>query len=310
MILPPENTADQTGWIFDIQRTSLHDGPGIRTTVFFKGCPLHCAWCHNPESRSYRPQMAFNREKCADCFACVEACQHGAQQALNGVHSMDHTLCQACGACLAACPNDALKMIGEPWSVAQIMAEVGRDRAFYAHSGGGVTLSGGEPMAQLDFALAILRSCRANGIHTCVETSGFAPRWKFQSILPWVDLFLLDYKLTDADAHIQWTGVTNDLILDNLDYLYAQGGAILLRCPLIPGVNDTPDHLAGIAAISQAYPHLQGIELMAYHNLGRDKSARLGTAYPLEGIPTTGESTQQAWLQALAVLGCTRAVMG
>ncbi len=299
-----------TGLIFDIQRTSLHDGPGIRTTVFFKGCPLKCVWCHNPESRRYQPEVSFNREKCADCFACVEVCEHGAQQVEDGRHVMVHARCAACGACLPHCTHEALKMIGEERTVEQIMAEVDRDIDFYMNSGGGITLSGGEPLGQFEFAVAILQACRERGIQTCVETSGFAPQHRYEEILPLIDIFLFDYKASNTEDHIKFTGVPHDLIRSNLNYLYEQGATIILRCPLIPGVNDTAEHLEGIAALAQKYPNLKGIEIMAYHDLGRDKGLRLGQVYPLENVKTTDEATKQRWLVSLTALGCQGITIG
>jgi glycyl-radical enzyme activating protein len=300
----------KTGLIFDIQRTSLHDGPGIRTTVFFKGCPLQCLWCHNPESRSYKPQVSFNWEKCVSCLSCLEVCEQGAHQIAAGSHHMAHALCVACGTCLPYCTAEALKMIGEELTVEQIMAEVERDIDFYEHSGGGITLSGGEPMGQFDFAVEILRASRERGIHTCVETSGFAPQRKYQDILPLVDIFLLDYKVTEQESSQKLIGVPNGRILSNLDFLYNQGAVIILRCPLIPGLNDTPEHLAGIAKLSEQYPRLAGIEIMAYHDLGRDKGLRLGQEYQLNEIENADESTKQSWLNTLAALGCKRAKIG
>jgi pyruvate formate lyase activating enzyme len=299
-----------TGLIFDIQRTSLHDGPGIRTTVFFKGCPLECVWCHNPESQSYQPQVSFNLEKCIHCLSCVEVCEQGAHQAQDGKHSMVHALCIACGTCLPYCTHDALKMIGEEWTVEQVMAEVERDLDYYKNSGGGITLSGGEPMGQFDFALALFQASRAAGIHTCLETSGFAPQYRYREILPLTDIFLFDYKATEPDTHTRLVGVPNDLIRANLDFLYSQGAAIILRCPLIPGVNDSSGHLKRIANLIEEYPNLTGIELMAYHDLGRGKNLRLGQDYPLEGLESADEETKQGWIDSLAAMGCKRAVFG
>jgi pyruvate formate lyase activating enzyme len=298
------------GLIFDIQRTALHDGPGIRTTVFFKGCPLKCAWCHNPESRSTQAQVSFNMEKCVSCLDCVEACEHGAQQAVDGRHVMAHAHCVVCGACLSRCPHGVLTLIGETWTVAQVMAIVERDVDFYQGSGGGITLSGGEPLAQHDFTLALLQACRERGIHTCLETSGFASQRKISQVLPLTGLFLFDYKATGSEAHRDWTGVPNAQILSNLAYLYHQEAAIILRCPLVPGVNDTPEHLAGIARLAESYPGLLGIELMPYHNLGGAKGLRLGLEYPLAHIKNADEAAQQKWLGALAALGCEKAVIG
>jgi glycyl-radical enzyme activating protein len=306
----PEECMLETGLIFDIQRTSLHDGPGIRTTVFFKGCPLHCLWCHNPESRSFKPQVSFNEEKCVHCLTCVEVCEHGAQLVENGRHIMAHDLCLACGSCVADCPQGALTLIGEAWTVGRVVAEVGRDFYFYKSSGGGVTLSGGEPMGQFKFARAILQACRERGIHTCLETSGFASQKMYVQLLPLTDIFLFDYKATQSGAHRAWTGVSNAQILSNLDFLYNQGAAIILRCPLIPGVNDNLDHLAGIASLAHKYPRLLGIELMPYHDLGKAKGLRLGEEYPLEHVKTADAATQQGWLETLAGLGCDKAVLG
>jgi pyruvate formate lyase activating enzyme len=240
----------------------------------------------------------------------VEACEQGAHQVEDGTHIMAHALCQACGTCLPCCAQEALKMIGEEMTVEQIMAEVERDIDFYEHSGGGITLSGGEPMGQFDFARKILQACRERGIHTCVETSGFAPQGKYKEILPLTDLFLFDYKATETEAHQNLIGVPNDLIRSNLDYLYNQGAVIILRCPLVPGVNDTPEHLEGIAKISEKYPNLMDIELMAYHDLGRDKGLRLGQEYPLKGVETASEATRQEWLESLRELGCERVSIG
>lgn len=300
----------KTGLIFDIQRTSLHDGPGIRTTVFFKGCPLECLWCHNPESRSYQPEVSFNWEKCVSCLSCVEACEQGAHQVKDGSHIMAHALCVTCGTCLPYCKEDALKMIGENWAVEQIMAEVERDIDFYENSGGGITLSGGEPMGQFKFTVEILKACRERGIHTCVETSGFALQRKYQEIHPLVDLFLFDYKVTENESHQKLIGVPNERILSNLDFLYNHGASIILRCPLIPEVNDTPAHLEGIAKIAEKYPNLQGIELMAYHDLGRDKGLRLGKEYLLNDVKNADEDTKKGWLKTLVSLGCEKAKIG
>lgn len=190
------------------------------------------------------------------------------------------------------------------------MAEVIRDADYYDNSGGGVTLTGGEPLGQPGFALAILRACRELGIHTCLETSGFAPRRQYSQVLPFTDLFLFDYKAADSAVHQRLTGVSNQRILDNLDYLYRQGAAIILRCPLIPGINDSQEHLQGISQLSAKYPGLYGIELMAYHDMGKQKSARLGEVYALDGVRTAGEEVKQGWTEQLAELGCKRVTIG
>lgn len=254
------------GMIFDIQRASFHDGPGIRTTVFFKGCPLRCKWCHNPESWSFKPEIFYNHD-------------------------------------------GTTKVVGQLLTVEEVMAEVLADRAFYESSGGGVTLSGGEPMAQFAFALALLKECKAQGIHTCLETSGYAPTERFQAVLPFVDLFLYDYKATGPD-HLQYTGVGQELILANLQMLYEAGAEIILRCPLVPGINDRREHLEAIARLEREYPRLRGIEIMVYHNLGYDKAKRLRREPALPGLSNPSQETIQVWLDTFAELGCEKVTIG
>jgi glycyl-radical enzyme activating protein len=298
-----------TGMIFDIQRTSLHDGPGIRTAVFLKGCPLRCAWCHNPESQSKTKEISFRPESCAACGECVKTCQHGAHGIVDGIHMYDRALCQQCGDCIETCLYEALKLAGKEQTVEEVMAVVLRDRPFYEQSGGGLTVTGGEPMLQAEFTLALLKAARAEGLHTCLDTCGWTSQRLYKKVLPFVDLFLFDYKATDPKIHKKWTGVSNELILSNLDFLIQQGASLRLRCPLIPGVNDTPGHLAGIAALSERYPELDGIDLMAYHNVGNAKYERYGLINPLPGLKTTEESTKQAWLESLHSLGSEKAAL-
>lgn len=300
---------EQTGIVFDIQRTSLHDGPGIRTTVFLKGCPLRCLWCHNPESTAPAPELSFSRDKCVDCMACVEVCPQGAQRVVAGHHHLDHDTCAVCGRCVPECASGALSIIGEEMTVAQVMSEVEADIPYYAHSGGGMTLSGGEPMFQFDFSLELLQAARGKGIHTCVETCGFASRERYATMAPHVDLFLFDYKGTDPDLHRTHTGVSNERILANLDLLCG-AGSVSLRCPLVPGVNDLRSHLQGIANLAARYPDLAAVEIMAYHEYGRDKGPRVGRQAQLGEIETSDEETVASWLQALADLGCERATIG
>jgi pyruvate formate lyase activating enzyme len=195
-------------------------------------------------------------------------------------------------------------------SVASVIGEVMRDAEYYRRSGGGLTLSGGEPLAQFEFAHALLHTGKAHGLHTCLDTSGLADRRKFEAIVDAVDLFLYDYKATDPAQHTSLTGVSNHMILKNLDYLYSRNAQIMLRCPLIPGLNDSTEHLAGIARLSARYPGLGGVEIMAYHNLGRDKAARIGYDNPLADVASANEATKLRWLDTLHQLGCTRARLG
>ena len=298
------------GLIFDIQRTSLHDGPGIRTTVFLKGCPLRCAWCHNPESQSRGPEIYFRPESCAFCGECVKICPQGAHKIEGGVHTYDRSVCQKCGKCTEACLYGALKLTGRPFTVEQVMQVVRRDRAYYERSGGGLTVSGGEPMLQPAFTRALLAAAKKEGFHTCLDTSGWGSRRSYEKVLPYVDLFLFDYKATDASTHRRLIGVSNSPILATLDYLYSSGARVRLRCPLVPCLNDTPDHLEGIAALDRRYPNLEGIDLMPYHNAGNSKYETYGLPNPLPDLPSVEETTKRSWLRTLHQLGCEKAILG
>ena len=297
------------GIVFDIQRGSIHDGPGIRTTVFLKGCPLRCIWCHNPEAAQPGPQLCFQERRCADCGRCVPACTRGAHFFLNRRHAIHFDRCEACGACVLGCDYSALRIVGSELPAENVMKEVRADIDFYRASGGGITLSGGEPLLQPEFARELLLLCKEAGIHTCVETSGFAAAPIFERTIPYIDLLLFDYKLTDAALHRQYTGVSYELILQNLDTAYRAGVPIVLRCPLIPGINDNDAHLRGIADLNARYPRLQGVEIMPYHNLGISKSQAIG-AEQMFHARMPDEAERESWRTRLIELGCASVTFG
>ena len=250
--------------IFDIVRGSFVDGPGIRTTVFFKGCNLACAWCHNPESQRAAPQMMFYKNKCTGCGKCRERCP-------NALSS-----CTLCGKCALYCPSDAREICGRDATVDEVMREILKDTAFYASSGGGVTLSGGECMLQLDFLEAILAECKRHGIHTAVDTAGCVPAAAFDRILPYTDLFLYDVKCMDSEAHRHYTGVGNGQILENLQRLLAMGRAVWVRVPIIPTVNATVEEMQAIRRFLDRCGTPQRVELLPYHAMGEHKYAAIG----------------------------------
>ncbi len=302
-----ESSADKlTGRIFEIQRFSIHDGPGIRTTVFMKGCSLRCRWCHNPEGQSPEPQISFLPDKCIGCGYCLKVCPHEAHRLENERHVLDRERCEVCGLCTKECYAGALEFVGREITVAETLEEVLRDLPFYENSGGGMTLSGGEPLFQFEFTKALLRAAKDAGLHCCLETSGQTEHERLEQIRPHVDLFLYDYKETDPQRHQEYTGVSNDKIRDNLSRLHAAGARIRLRCPIVPGYNDREDHFAGIAALAQELPDLEGVELMPYHRLGESKLERFGMANGKRIVAQTPDQAAIAhWTAALASLGLT-----
>ncbi len=275
----------QTGLIFDLQRYTLHDGHGIRTLVFLKGCPLGCLWCANPESQSNRAEIMFDARRCKGCGACLEVCPTGAiRKDEQGRLLYLRAPCRQCGACAQACPHQARRLVGTSQTVAEVLAEIERDAPFFRRTGGGVTLSGGEPLQQIDFATALLRATRERGIHTTLETSGYAPWAAVMQVVPHVDQFLFDVKLSEGRSHKRLTGVDNEGILQNLAMLSRIHDDVIVRYPLIPGYNDRESQVTAMAHAVQALGRVRRVELLPYHRYGEHKYEMLGREYPLTGV--------------------------
>jgi pyruvate formate lyase activating enzyme len=271
---------DARGRVFDVQRFSLHDGPGIRTVVFLKGCPLRCVWCANPESQQSGPQIAWFESLCALCGRCIPACPQGAVSMDDGRVRTDRRLCTDCGECAAACSRGARRLMGRQVTAEEVMTEVGRDAPFFRRSGGGVTFSGGEPLAQAEFLLECLRRCRRWGYHTAVETCGHA-RWEdLRTAADVTDLFLYDLKLVDPLRHERLTGVRNERIIRNLEQLLALGAGVTVRVPVVPGVNDDRESIAALAAFVANHPGIRRVELLPCHALGAHKYVALDLEPP------------------------------
>ena len=293
-----------TGSILEIQRFSIHDGPGIRTTVFLKGCPLQCVWCHNPEAIDAGPLLSFQPGKCIGCGYCFNVCPNGAHQMVDEKHVLNRNLCTTCGLCAKECWATALETVGRPVTVKEVVDEVHRDQPFYKTSGGGMTVSGGEPMMQIEFTEALLREARHRGLDCCVETCGYAPFESFERIVPHTNLFLYDLKDTNDARHKEFTGISNELIIRNLKRLHDDGAKITLRLPMIPGCNDRSDHFEGIASLLGDLPNIANVEILPYHPLGQGKLERFNLP-SRANLPSKATDKQQVsqWVAQLKRLG-------
>ncbi|MDR2402625.1 MAG: glycyl-radical enzyme activating protein [Spirochaetaceae bacterium] len=290
-----------TGRIFNIQYFCVHDGPGIRTTVFLKGCPLRCLWCHNPEGIQRRNHLSYNARKCIHCGTCVQVCP-AVHKMIDGKHTVNRNACTNKGDCVAACPAKALETVGRDVTVQEIVAEVMREKRYYEGSRGGVTVSGGEPAMQPEFLLDLVREIKKEGVHIALESSGMCDYRVYESVLPYVDLFLYDCKETDPELHKKFTGVDNRLILENLRRLYAARAVILLRCPVVKGLNDREDHFKNLAALSRELPDLMGIEILPYHKLGASKAELMGLD-PQEEYEQIPREESDKWTEAVRSFG-------
>ncbi len=274
--------------ISDLKRFAVHDGDGIRTTVFFKGCSLRCVWCHNPEGISFTPQIAYYENKCIGCGECVMHCRHGGHICTDTAHLYRRESCIGCGACVSACLGDALTFYGKEVTVDELLPLLLEDREFYATTNGGVTLSGGECLMQAQFCGELLHRLKEEGIHTAVDTCGFVPRTALDTVIPWTDVFLYDLKAYDEDVHIRCTGQSNRLILDNLQYLDSLGKQTEIRIPYVPGYND--DQIDRIAGFVKSLHNVRRVKVLPYHNYAGSKYAALGMTNTLpENLPSDEE---------------------
>ena len=298
---------DLKGVVFNIQRFSVHDGPGIRTTVFMKGCPLQCAWCANPESQDFLPQLMLRDVKCVACGRCAQACP---RQAISLTKEQGRRVnwqaCDQCLKCVDVCLYEALGAIGKHMDVAEIVREVEKDKIFYLNSGGGVTLSGGEPLAQYDVTLRLLQTFKANGLHTALDTCGYAPRAKFEKILPYVDLVLFDIKQLDAEQHRKYTGVDNERIL-RIARFVSQRVRTWFRVPLIKGFNDSPEDMKRVARMARELG-VEKISLLPYHEGGESKSFQLGKIYRMPRTEPPTEEQIQRLREIASEMGVTTTV--
>lgn len=271
--------------VTNIQGYSIHDGDGIRTVVFLKGCPLRCKWCANPENLNVKPQLGFLSKLCSGCGRCMKTCANGAVIPGSGVYRINRELCRECFSCVETCYYDALVRYGEEMTAQEVYGKVERDRMFYESSGGGVTVSGGEPLTHIDFVEELFTLCREGGISTCVETCGQVPRDTVERIAPLTDQFYFDIKCLDSELHRHYTGMGNEQILENARYLASSGAKILFRQPFIPGVNSSAEQIEKTAAFLRSLDGEQALQLMPYHRMGKAKYDALNMPYEMEDTP-------------------------
>jgi pyruvate formate lyase activating enzyme len=270
-----EEEAYNTGMVFDIKRYAIHDGPGIRTTVFLKGCLLNCPWCHNPEGKAREQEFMWYEEKCIGCRDCQDACTKEAISFSDDSLHLDQRKCDLCEVCVEVCHSQALKLVGKRMTVAQVMKQVEKDMAFYDESGGGVSISGGEPLIQPEFLSSLLKACKELGIHTAVDTCGYVKSDVLLKISEHVDLFLYDLKVIDDEKHTRFTGFSNELILKNLRELSNAGQKMIMRFPLIPGVNDDEEDIQQLGEFISSLKGVKELSILPYHKAGVEKSRRL-----------------------------------
>ena len=299
-----------TGIVFDIRRYAIHDGPGIRTTVFLKGCPLACAWCHNPEGLSGEITGLYRKDRCVGCGECVSSCTaHALDLTPEGVVT-DPSLCGHCGFCGTVCPAEARDLVGKSMDVARVMEVVRKDVLFFDESGGGVTFSGGEPLMQPEFLLSLLEACGDLAIHRAVDTTGLAPVELMAEAADRTDLFLYDLKHMDPEKHRAFTGVSNERILDNLRLLSSRGADIRIRIPLIPGINSDPENLDRTGSFIAALPAPHPVDLLPYHDWARNKYSKFNIPFRLDGVSPPSESEVEAAAERLRGFGLNVGIGG
>lgn len=281
--------------IFDVKRFAVHDGDGIRTTVFFKGCPLKCVWCHNPEGIGYKPQLAYYKNKCVSCGECVNICYQNAHSLKNGLHIFQRENCISCGKCVSTCLSEALTIYGKDVTIDELMPLLLEDKAFYKTSGGGITLSGGECLSQANFCAELLKKLKVENIHTAVDTCGFVSKEAISKVIPYTDIFLYDIKAIDEDVHIRCTGHKNKPILENLKYIDSCGKNIEIRIPYVPNYND--NQIEKIAAFLNEIKNITKIRLLSYHNYAGSKYNSLGMVNTLpQDLPDKNELHEAKYL--------------
>ena len=296
--------------VVDISRMTVHNGPGIRTLILFKGCPLRCIWCSTPESQRESVEIAFYPDRCILCGDCIPVCPQNAISASDKTVVINRKLCDNCGRCVTVCHTETIKLLGQEYTIEELVDEVKKDEIIYKHSGGGVTLSGGEPLLEPEFILELLQALKQNEISVGVDTCGFVPRKNIEYVLPYVDFFLWDIKHMNAEKHVEYTGVSNELILDNLRFVSDNGIPVYLRLPLIPGYNDSQENLRAVCELAKDLSSLVEIDLLPLHHLGKARYVALGRKYLIEDTPLIREEVIQETKNLVESYGLTCKIIG
>ena len=291
------------GIIFNVERYTVHDGPGIRTTVFFKGCPMRCWWCHNPEGQSKRFELVYKQGRCDGCGECANSCSTSAITLLSNRVAITRKRCIVCGACAGRCPTEALSVAGEEMSVEQVMTIIEKDMPFYGESDGGVTFSGGEPLQQPDFLEALVKECVERNIHVALDTCGYAPSNVMDRFLDKIDLFLYDIKIIDPAKHRKYTGVSNELILENAKRIASEGARLSISIPIIPMINDGEDDIDKTGKFIASLGNVEWVSLLPYHRMGIDKYGNLGKRYKLKDVQTPSPQRMETIKEKLETFG-------
>jgi len=291
-----ENSSEPSGQkqlVLSVTRMTVHNGPGIRTLILFKGCPLRCVWCSTPESQRSEPEIAVYPDKCIHCDQCLPVCLVNAINLTDESVSIDRTRCNGCGECVKVCYSEALKLLGQEMTVKELLDEAGKDTVAYRHSGGGVTISGGEPLLNIGFALELIKALKEENIGVGVDTCGYLPRESLERVLPFVGFFLWDIKHMNDDKHREFTGVSNRLILDNARFISEKKVPLYIRIPVIPGYNDSEDNIRAVCEFAGSLPSLVEVSLLPLHHLGKARYYSLGRDYPVADIPLIEDGVLQ-----------------
>jgi pyruvate formate lyase activating enzyme len=296
--------------VLAISRMTIHNGPGLRTVIYLKGCPLHCLWCSTPESQKTGPEIAVYPSKCIHCDQCVPACPLNAISVTDDTVSIDRSLCNNCGKCVEVCYSEAIKLLGQSMTIKELLDEVKKDAAFYKHSGGGVVISGGEPFLNPDFTMKLLRALKEEGINVGIDTCGYVPWKNIEEMLPYIDFFLWDIKHMDPEKHREFTGVSNELILSNIRSVSEKNIPIYIRVPVIPGYNDSEENIRAICEFAQGLSSVVEIHLIPLHHLGKSRYDSLDRVYPINDIPLIPDNVLQDLKQLVESYGLKCSIQG